>query len=93
MHEIGELAMHQSIGADRYDLFHAAYLRDETEFKKLNKYAFAQTVSLRGSDSHSEFVAEVFAGLMLGRIGLRQNRMVMEAYRRFGGDKIVEWTS
>ena len=30
---------------------------------------------------------------MLGREDIRQDDRVMEAFRKFGGDKIVEWTA
>jgi hypothetical protein len=40
----------------------------------------------------SEFVAEVFAGLLLGRDELRDNALVMEAFERFGGSRIIQWT-
>lgn len=93
MHEMGELAMHQSVGADRFEPREAAYLQNERAFRTINRTAFAQTVSQRAADNHSEFVAEVFTGLTLGRDDLRQNQSVMQAYRRFGGDKIVNWTS
>jgi hypothetical protein len=36
--------------------------------------------------NHSEFVAEVFAALMLGRVELLENKAVMDAYTRFGGE-------
>jgi hypothetical protein len=52
----------------------------------------ADVVSDRAVVDHSEFVAEVFTALMLGRDELRENGLVMDAYERFGGERIVAWT-
>ena len=49
-------------------------------------------VSDRAEVNHSEFIAEVFAALMLGRDELRENDLVMNTFERFGGEQIVAWT-
>ena len=96
MHELGELAMHQSVGPDRFDLSTSAYRREERTFRKMSETGeldeIADAVSDRAIENHSEFVAEVFAALMLGRNELRQNALVMEAFLRFGGERIAAWT-
>jgi hypothetical protein len=108
MHELGELAMHQSVGADRYDRDSEGYRQAEAAFRALGEAReaeehdpppvltpldlIAEQVSDQATEDHSEFVAETFAALMLGRDELRGNEVVMDAFRRFGGDKIVEWT-
>jgi hypothetical protein len=96
LHEMGELAMHQSVGADRFDPFHEAYQREEEAFRAMGDTgeldAISDAVSDRATDNHSEFIAEVFAALLLGRDELRDNQLVMENFRRFGGDRLVAWT-
>jgi uncharacterized membrane protein len=96
IHELGELAMHQSVGADRFDLSSAAYRREEREFREMSDSGeldeISDAVSDRAIENHSEFVAEVFAALMLGRDELRQNPLVMDTLRRFGGERLVDWT-
>jgi hypothetical protein len=108
MHELGELALHQSVGEDRFDKQGEQYEQEEAEFRAMGepdqgyvsdeegRYPLdiiADEVSDRASDDHSEFVAETFAALMLGREELRENEVVMDAFRRFGGDKVVGWTT
>jgi hypothetical protein len=92
VHELGELAMHLSVGAERFDPLHESYLQDEAEFRRLGESGeldqIADAVSDRAATNHSEFVAEVFAALMLGRIELLADRAVMDAYTRFGGAAI-----
>jgi hypothetical protein len=95
IHEMGELAMHQSIGGDRFFPFGESYLADERAFRDLvttGRLPIARIVSRRAGLNHSEFVAEVFSGLVLGRNELRDNLMVMAAYRRFGGEQLSRWT-
>jgi hypothetical protein len=93
MHELGELAMHQSVGSDRFDAVTEEYQEAEEDFKKLDKKVIEDKVSRYATESHSEFVAEVFAGLMLGREDLRQDQAIRKLFRQLGGDKIVEWTN
>ena len=88
VHEMGELAMHLSVGGSVRPLPRIV-LRDEVEFQRLGETGeldeIADVVSDRASLNHSEFVAEVFAALMSGRIELLENEAVMSAYRHFGG--------
>ncbi len=94
MHELGEVAMHQSVGADRYDSLHEAYLQDEKEFQEqVDKDHVKQVVSDYAVENHSEFVAEMFAALLLGRDDLRKDEVLMKAFQRFAGDQLVEWLS
>jgi hypothetical protein len=101
VHELGELAMHQSVGPDPFDPMTEEYEAAEAKFRALGEEGteasvldqLADTVSDRAIANHSEFVAEVFAALMLGRDELRENQLVMDAYRRFGGERIVAWTA
>jgi hypothetical protein len=84
------LAMHQSV-PDRFAIFSSAWLADEREFlrqKQGNLRGLAQLVSGQAEKSHSEFVAEVFAALMLGREELKEHLILMDAYTRFGGTAI-----
>ncbi len=90
VHEMGELAMHQSV-PDRFAIFSSAWLADEREFlrqKQGKLRGLAQLVSGQAEKSHSEFVAEVFAALMLGREELKEHPILMDAYTRFGGTAI-----
>jgi hypothetical protein len=88
--------MHQSVGEARYNPQMAEYRREEREFQEMAETGeldeISDAVSKRAMENHSEFVAEVFAALMLGRDELRDNEAVMENYQRFGGDSIVRWT-
>jgi hypothetical protein len=95
MHEMGELAMHQSVGAVLFDPFSDEYAAEEEEFRALGDTgaldAIADAVSDRAIENHSEFVAETFAALLLGRRELLANEFVMGAYTRFGGERIREY--
>jgi hypothetical protein len=93
MHEMGELATHQSIGGIRFFNLGEAYLGDEEEFQRLDRQHIRNVVSRQAARDHTEFTAEVFAALVLGRDEIRQDNMVMEALRRFGGEKLIEWTA
>jgi hypothetical protein len=94
-HELGELAMHRSIGGERFFPFGEGYLADERTFRALGETGeldeIADTVSDRAIENHSEFVAETFAALLLGRDELRDNETVMQAFERFGGEGILRW--
>jgi hypothetical protein len=95
MHELGELAMHQSAG-EAFDQHTEEYREAEQEFRDLGETReldhISDAVSDRASQNHSEFVAEVFAALVLGREELRDDETVMHLFRHFGGDSIEEWT-
>jgi hypothetical protein len=93
LHEMGELARHQSVGADRFDPLHGAYLRDEQAFQQLNQERIKALVSNYAGTNHAEFVSELFTGLVLGREDLRQHHDLLQAFHRFGGDKMVQWSS
>jgi len=92
MHELGELALHQSLGWERYNLAGPAYQEDERAFRELDRDMFRETVSRYAATNHLEFVAEVFAGLLLGRDELRDDPEILEAFERFGGERMLEWT-
>jgi hypothetical protein len=90
VHEMGGLAMHQSV-PDRFAIFSNAWLADEREFlrqKQGKLRGLGRLVSRQAERSHSEFVAEVFAALMLGREELKEQPILMDAYTRFGGTAI-----
>jgi hypothetical protein len=90
IHEMGELAMHQSVSAERFDPLHEGYLQDEADFQALGDEldTLADRVSEYATNNHAEFVAEVFAALMLGRNDLRGDARLMQLYERFGGPGI-----
>jgi hypothetical protein len=87
---MGEFAMHQSLGLERFDPLFEVYLSDEEEFQRLGEELdnLADVVSEYAANNHAEFVAEVFAALQLGRAELKDNPRVMELYERFGGAEI-----
>jgi hypothetical protein len=87
-HELGELAMHQSVGGDRFYPLDEGYLAAENEFQGERLRHVHQTVSGRAIRNHSEFVAEVFAALLLGRDDLQQDGEVMRLYEKYGGSGI-----
>jgi hypothetical protein len=87
-HELGELAMHQSVGGDRVDHLNEAYLEAEKAFRGEDLAEVFAAVSDRATQNHSEFVAETFAALMLGRDDLRQNDQIMRLYEKYGGSEI-----
>lgn len=94
VHEMGELAMHQSLGGDRFFPFGEGYLADERTFREMLSVggpSWVQIVSRRAALNHSGFVAEVFTGLLLGRHDLREDPIVMAAFRQFGGDLLSRW--
>jgi hypothetical protein len=97
VHELGELAVHLSVGPERFDPLHESYLQDEAEFRRMGESGvlddLADVVSDRAILNHSEFVAEVFAALMLGRTELLDNDAVIGAYTRFGGAPIRQYDS
>jgi hypothetical protein len=92
VHEMGELAMHLAVGGARFDPLHESYLADEGAFQRLGESGvlddIMDAVSDRAGLNHAEFVAEVFAALMLGRTELLGKAAVMDAYTRFGGEAI-----
>jgi hypothetical protein len=95
VHEMGELAMHLSVGGDRFDPLHGSNLTDEEAFQLLGNTgtmdAIVDAVSDRAGLNHSEFVAEAFTALMLGRTELLRHAGVMNAYTRFGGEPIRQY--
>lgn len=91
IHELGELAMHQSVGGDRFYLLDEGYLAAETEFQVEDLEHVFHTVSDRATQNHSEFVAEVFAAMLLGRDDLRQDGAVMRLYEKYGGSGIRQY--
>jgi len=92
MHEMGELAMHQSVGGDRFSPLERAYQQAEQDFQRVDSAMIQAVVSAYAIRSHSDFVAEVFAALTLGRGALRDDPEIMEAFERFGGDRLLQWT-
>jgi hypothetical protein len=92
MHELGERAWHLSMGQGRIDPLSDGYKTDERAFRKLDLDEIKEAVSSRAAVNHGEFVAEVYTGLLLGRDDLRQDTEIMEAFERFGGKKLLEWT-
>jgi hypothetical protein len=54
----------------------------------MRKDSLADLVSEYATNNHAEFVAEVFAALLLGRAELKNNPRVMDLYERFGGIEI-----
>jgi hypothetical protein len=90
-HELGELAMHQSVGGDRFFPLGEGYLESEQAFQQEDLRHIFRAVSDRATQNHSEFVAEVFAALLLGRAELRQDLEVMNSYTKYGGDGIRQY--
>ena len=91
MHEMGELARHQSLGWDNCNIMSDGYIEIEKQFgslDKITKQIIAQEVSNYAKDNHGEFVAEMFAALQLGR---KFDDDLMALYTKFGGDKIREY--
>lgn len=89
MHELGELALHQSVGDDRFDQSSAASQRAEEEFQKEDLSHIFETLGDRATANHLEFVAEAFAAIQLGRANeLRQDQAIMRMYERYGGSAI-----
>ena len=93
MHEMGELATHQSLGGKRFFNLGEQFLRDEQEFQKLDRNHIRDVVSIQARQNHTEFTAEVFAALILGRDEIRNDDLVMKAFARFGGEKLIGWTA
>jgi hypothetical protein len=84
-HELGELTTHQSLGGDRFFRQGEEYLAAERQFQGEDLDHIYQAVSDKATENHSEFVAEVFAALLLGRDELREDSEVMRLYEKYGG--------
>jgi hypothetical protein len=105
MHELGEMAMHQSVGWEAFTPGQEEFEGNEEAFEALGDAEqvpldeqgrtpldiVADEVSDRARENHSEFVAEVFAALMLGRDELWDNHALMQYLRQFGGDRLFDW--
>jgi hypothetical protein len=87
-HEPGELARHQSVGGDRFYPWGELYLATEQELQGENMELVYQAVSDRATHNHSEFVAEVFAALLLGREELMQDAELMRLLEKYGGSGV-----
>jgi hypothetical protein len=87
-HELGELAMHQAVGGDKFNPLGVEYLAAEQAFRREDLGHIYEAVSDRATTNHSEFVAETFAAILLGRDELRQDRDLMQLYERYGGPEI-----
>jgi hypothetical protein len=92
VHEMGELAYHQSIGTIRFTEGERPYRVDERIFQERirgkKRKQVAEAVSEYAVENHVEFVCEVWAALMLGRDELRENALVMEIYDELEGPKV-----
>jgi hypothetical protein len=88
MHEMGELARHQSVGWENYSIMREEYQEIEKPFKALDnvtKQIIVHEVSNYAIENHGEFVAEMFAAVHLGR---RFDDDLLDLYTKFGGEKI-----
>jgi hypothetical protein len=86
LHELGEYAMHRSVGDLRFSPYTEEYAADERAFQSLDLALVFDLLGDRATASHSEFVAEMFAALQLNRAReLKANTVLMEMYERFGG--------
>jgi hypothetical protein len=94
VHEMGELAMHQSVGSDRFNPLSDEYLRAEEAFQGGDvalRHIYA-VLGNRASVNHGEFVAEMFTALVLGRAEeLRRDEGLMDLYERYGGEGILQY--
>ena len=65
-------------------------MADEEEFRALGDELdrLSDLVSEYATNNHAEFVAEVFAALLLGRDELKQNARVMTLYEHFASPGI-----
>ncbi len=93
-HELGELAMHQSVGWERFTPGQPQYEGNEATFQQ-DEEAMPQVYAAlgnRATTGHSEFVAEVFAAMLLGRDEeLQANDTLMDRFRRYGGEEIADY--
>ena len=77
--------MHQSIGGDRFYPLDESYLATEEEFQAEDLDHVFEVISDRATQNHSEFVAEVFAVLLLNGGKVRQDAKLMQLYEKYGG--------
>jgi hypothetical protein len=92
MHELGELALHQSVGDAGYESTSRTYQRDEDDFQQEDLRHVYEILGDRATANHSEFVAEVFAAMQLGRADeLKQHGEIMRMYERYGGTGIRQY--
>lgn len=93
VHEMAELAYHQSIGAKRF--------REDSREHRLDEYVFRQRTKKKSNElrkavseyalkNHVEFVCEVLTALLLGREELLDNKRVMEIYDELEGPRHFE---
>jgi hypothetical protein len=62
------------------------------QFQRLDFDYIRRLVSDRATANHTEFVAEMFTALVLGRHELRDEAVLMAALKQFGGERIMTWT-
>ena len=70
---------------DRFYPLNESYLAIEDEFQAEDLEQVFEAVSDRATQNHSEFVAEVFAALLLNGGALRQNAEVRRLFEKYGG--------
>jgi hypothetical protein len=93
VHELAELAYHQTIGTERFRKGSRENRFDEHLFQQRIKKKPAEireAVSEYALKNHTEFVCEVFTALMLGRDELLDNKRVMEIYHELEGPRQFE---
>lgn len=78
VHEVGHALHHRAVGDDRFKLVRAA------KFGRAELALLGGKVSAYGRTSPVEFVAEVFASLVVGRT-YPDDGIVMRIYRKYGG--------
>jgi hypothetical protein len=92
LHELGEYAMHRSVGDTRFNPFSEEYAADEEAFQAADLALVFDVLGDRATASHSEFVAEMVAAMQLGRAReLKDNGELMQMYERFGGAEIRKY--
>jgi hypothetical protein len=92
VHELGELAMHQSVGLELYNPHSAEYAEEEEDFQQEDMAHVYDVLGDRATLNHGEFVAEVFAALLLGRAEeLKADEEIMPMYGRYGGLRIRDF--
>jgi hypothetical protein len=93
-HELGELAMHQSVGWEAFTPGQDEYEANEAQFQE-DEEGLAHIYDVMGdraTQSHSEFVAEMFAAMLLGRAEvLGEDEELMTRFRRYGGETVPHY--
>jgi hypothetical protein len=92
VHELGELAFEQSAGIDNANPLGTNYAAVEEQFQQEDMAHIYEMLGDRATHSHGEFVAEMFAGIMLGRADeLHADEALMELYRKYGGEDLLKY--